>query len=154
MRVCRLKRRSHALEVPVGHHIVNGRILKSRLPDSEVPVYLIEQDAYFDRPGLYGDGKEDYRDNCERFVFFCRGVMEAIRELQLDVDIIHCHDWQTALMPAYLSHGIRHRPRLRAHSLRTHDSQPGLSRSFLALGHGPDRVGLEVLQLEAIGVFR
>ena len=45
---------------------------------------------------------EDYKDNCERFVFFCRAALEAIRLLHLQVDVVHCHDWQTALIPAYL----------------------------------------------------
>ena len=45
---------------------------------------------------------EDYKDNCERFVFFCRAALESIRLLHLQVDVIHCHDWQTALIPAYL----------------------------------------------------
>ncbi len=94
---------SHVLEVPVGNRIVNGRILRTRLPDSDVPVFLVARDEYFDRPGLYGDGKEDYRDNCERFVFFCRAALEAIRELRLEVEIVHCHDWQTGLVPVYLS---------------------------------------------------
>ncbi len=89
-------------DVPIGSKIVRGQLLKSTLPDSNVPVYLIEQDDYFDRPELYRSKGEDYRDNCERFVFFCRAVLESIRLLQLDLDIVHCNDWQTGLIPAML----------------------------------------------------
>jgi starch synthase len=67
-----------------------------------VPVYLIQQDQYFDREQLYGIEGKDYIDNCERFVFFSRAVLEAIRLLDLPVDIIHANDWQTGLVPAYL----------------------------------------------------
>lgn len=90
------------LEIPIGNQVVRGSILTTHLPDSNVRVYFIQQDEYFDREGLYGELGEDYRDNCQRFVFFCRSVMEAIRLLELEVDIIHCNDWQTGLIPAYL----------------------------------------------------
>lgn len=88
--------------VPIGVKQVNGRLLQSHLPDSDVVVFLVENDDYFDRDGLYGDDDDDYMDNCERFVFFCRGVMETIRLLPLSLDVIHCNDWPTGLVPAYL----------------------------------------------------
>ena len=66
-----------------------------------MPVYLVDQPAYFDREELYREGGEDYKDNCERFVFFCRSVMEGIRLLELEVDLIHANDWQTGLIPAF-----------------------------------------------------
>ena len=90
------------LEIPIGNRIVKGRILQGTLPETDVPVYFVEQDEYFDRPQLYQEAGEDYRDNCERFVFFCRAVLEAVRLLDLNIDVIHCNDWQTGLIPAYL----------------------------------------------------
>ncbi len=90
------------LEIPIGTKVVRGAVLLTRLPGSEVPVYLVEQHEYFDRDGFYGENGTDYRDNCERFVFFCRAVLESIRQLKLDVDLLHCHDWQTALIPVLL----------------------------------------------------
>jgi starch synthase len=97
--------------VPIGSKTVLGRLLRSRLPGSDVPVYLIEQDGYYDRPELYGQNGEDYPDNCERFVFFSRAVMEAVRLLELDLDVIHANDWQTGLIPAYLKIEYRGLPR-------------------------------------------
>lgn len=88
--------------IPIGSKSVRGSFLKSQLPNSSVPVYLVQQDEYFDRPGLYQEGERDYKDNCERFVFFNRAVMEAIRLLDLDVDVLHANDWQTGLLAAYL----------------------------------------------------
>ena len=88
--------------VPVGTKQVDARILRSTLPESDVPVYFIAQDHYFDRSGLYQDGDQDYRDNCERFVFFCRAVIESLPLLGLQPDLIHANDWQTGLIPAYL----------------------------------------------------
>lgn len=90
------------VEAPIGLKTVHANILRSRLPDSNVPVYLIDQPDYYDRPQLYREEGEDYRDNCERFAFYCRAVLEAITALELDVDLIHCHDWCAGLIPAYL----------------------------------------------------
>lgn len=92
----------YQFDVPIGSKIVSGRLLVSQLPESEVPVYLVQQDDYYDREGLYGEGGDSYRDNCERYVFFCRAAMEAIRLLGLSVDVLHCNDWPTGLIPAYL----------------------------------------------------
>jgi starch synthase len=97
--------------VPIGGRTVAGHLSESRLPGTDVPVYFVEQDQYFDRDDLYGADGKDYIDNCERFVFFSRAVMEAIRLLNLDVDVLHCNDWQTALVPAYLNIEYRHVPR-------------------------------------------
>ncbi len=89
------------VEVPIGSHVVEGRYLRSHLPGSDVPVYLVEQARYFDRDELYREAGRDYKDNCERFVFFCRAVMESIRLFDLNIDLIHANDWQTGLLPAF-----------------------------------------------------
>ncbi len=80
--------------VTLWKHIHNG--------SKNITIYFIQHDEYFDRDGLYGTECGDYQDNAERFIFFCRAVIEAIRRLGLSIDIIHCHDWQTALIPVYL----------------------------------------------------
>ena len=87
-------------DVPIGKKIVRGRYLRSKLPDSNVEIILVEQDDYFDREELYRFDGADYKDNCERFVFFCRAAMESIRLLDLEVDVIHANDWQTGLLSA------------------------------------------------------
>lgn len=65
-------------------------------------VYLIENQKYYSRSRLYGDSKGDYPDNLERFQYFSQSVLDFVNERQQAVDIIHCHDWQTALIPVYL----------------------------------------------------
>lgn len=67
-----------------------------------VPVYFLEQDDYFSRPGLYGDDTGDYPDNAARFTFFCRSALLLALRLEWFPDVFHCHDWQSALIPAYL----------------------------------------------------
>ncbi len=100
------------LQIPIGARVVEGHVLESRLPGTQVPVYLIDQPHYFDRDGLYGNGTVDYDDNCERFVFFDRAVLETIRALRLRPDIIHCNDWQTGLIPVYCRTLYRNTPEL------------------------------------------
>ena len=90
------------LEIPLGSKLVEGRLLRSQLPDSDVVVYLVDQPDYFHRDELYTFSGKDFQDNCERFVFFCRGVLESIRLLGLNPQLIHANDWQTALIPALL----------------------------------------------------
>jgi starch synthase len=90
------------LRVPIGTRTVEGAVIESALPGSGVKVYLIDQPSYFDRDGIYGNDGIDYEDNCERFVFFNRAVLEALGSLGLKPDIVHCNDWQTGLIPVYM----------------------------------------------------
>ena len=97
--------------VPIGSKTVAGHLLRGRLPGSDVPIYFVGQDQYYDREDLYRADGRDYIDNCERFVFFSRAVLEAVRLLDLEIDIIHANDWQTGLVPAYLKSEYRGLPR-------------------------------------------
>jgi starch synthase len=91
-----------SVRVPIGQKQVEGQFLRSRLPGCDVPVFLLDQPDYYDRPQLYREDGEDYKDNCERFTFYCRAVLEAIPLLDLQTDLVHCHDWCAGLIPAYL----------------------------------------------------
>lgn len=97
-------------DIQLSSKTVHGRLLRSCLPGSNVPVFFVQQDQYFNRKELYREGAQDYRDNCERFVFFCRAVMESIRLLELEIDILHANDWPAGLLPAYLKAEYRGRP--------------------------------------------
>jgi starch synthase len=87
------------LKVPISKKIVNAEVytVESGAP---LRVLLIRQDPYYDRDQLYGPPSGDFEDNAERFTFFSRAVVEVA--LELKPDIIHCHDWQTGLIPVYL----------------------------------------------------
>lgn len=60
--------------------------------------YLLDNQYYFKRDGLYG-----HYDDAERFAFFSRAVLEIIPHIDFKPDVIHCNDWQTALVPVYLN---------------------------------------------------
>lgn len=67
------------------------------------PVYFIEAHKYFDRPGLYHDAdRHDYQDNPRRFGFLTRAALQLCQDIGFRPDIVHAHDWPTALAPAYL----------------------------------------------------
>jgi starch synthase len=67
-----------------------------------VPAYFIGNDFYFDREHLYGTPQGDYPDNAERFIFFCRAALKFFRTMAAAPDVVHCNDWQSGLIPAYL----------------------------------------------------
>ncbi|MEZ6089778.1 MAG: glycogen synthase GlgA [Pirellulaceae bacterium] len=96
--------------VAIAGKSVSARILRSHLPDSDCEVLLVDQPVYFDREGLYGDAQGDYWDNCERFAFFCRAALSAIDQLDSPPDIVHCNDWQTGLIPAYIANRFDSHP--------------------------------------------
>jgi starch synthase len=73
-------------------------------PEEEAPFYFVARDEFFDRSQLYGTPKGDYFDNLERFSFFCSTVLPFCQALDFAPDIIHCHDWQSSLVPVYLKH--------------------------------------------------
>ncbi len=89
-------------DVPVGNENVPATVHWTEFPDSQVRIFFIVQPNYFDRDSLYGDQSGDYGDNCARFVFFSRAVMEATRRLVLRPHVMHCNDWQTGLIPVLL----------------------------------------------------
>ena len=91
------------LSIPVGFHRYRADIWKTR--NSTPSVYFIRRDEFFDRAQLYNLSDRDYDDNFERFVFFQKAVVALIDQLDLNLDIVHAHDWQTGLMPLYLRHG-------------------------------------------------
>ncbi|HWJ78311.1 MAG TPA: glycogen synthase GlgA [Niallia sp.] len=63
-----------------------------------ITIYLVDNEWYFKRSGLYG-----YGDDGERFAFFNRAVLESLSFLNEYPDIIHCHDWHTAMIPFLLN---------------------------------------------------
>jgi starch synthase len=70
-------------------------------PAAGVRYCFVDDPEFFDRAQLYGDKAGDYPDNAERFAEFCRVAIEFAKRVWLP-DVIHCHDWQSALVPVLL----------------------------------------------------
>jgi len=90
------------LEIPLGSEKLTANVLEAQTEDG-VPVYLIERDDLYDRPNLYGSAVGDYYDNLERFSFFSHAALILSEALLFSPDLIHCHDWQTGLVPALIN---------------------------------------------------
>lgn len=75
-----------------------------------LPLYFIHRGEYFDRRYYYNDHKGDYFDNAERFIFFCRACVSLMERLGEPPLVVHAHDWQTSLLPAYLHFARRDNP--------------------------------------------
>ena len=91
--------------VTVGPQPYEGRVWQTRLPDSEVRVYCMEQPALFDREGLYQREGKDHPDNLTRFSFFSQAALRILPLLNWRPEVVHCHDWQSALACAQLTLG-------------------------------------------------
>jgi len=97
------------LDVTLGDETLQADLYRSELT-KEVPVYFIGREEFFDRENLYGTPKGDYFDNAERFVFFSRASLAFCGFMGYAPDIIHHHEWQTGLIPAYLKSIYRKDP--------------------------------------------
>jgi starch synthase len=95
-----IKKTGMGFEIPVGDKIENAELWKGSHPISGSTVWFVSN-KYFERDGLYGNITGDYPDNSERFVFFARSVLEIASKITKS-DVVHCNDWQTALIPVYL----------------------------------------------------
>jgi starch synthase len=91
------------LIVPMGFGLVRAGVRMGELPGSEAKVYFIEHLRYFDRADLYGTPSVPYGDNLERFAFLSRASLELCKALRWIPDVIHAHDWHTALAPVYIN---------------------------------------------------
>jgi starch synthase len=109
---CEIETTDWSFAIQMGDDLVGARLLRTQLPGLDhfspdrmgdgVPVLMIDQPRYFARDGLYGPPGGAYGDNAERFIFFCRAALMALEQIGKPVDILHCNDWQTALIPALI----------------------------------------------------
>jgi len=106
-----------SLRVPTPNGLVDTVIEEEVAPvdraGHRIRVWAFRHDEFFDRAGLYQDKGVDYADNLDRFTFFSRAVLEGMAYLNTQhswkPDIIHLHDWQTALCGVYLKTIYRER---------------------------------------------
>jgi starch synthase len=97
------------VEVMLGQERLSANVWETSTQE-DIPVYFMERDDLYDRSGLYGTATGDYVDNLERFSFFSQGALQIAEALSFGPDVIHCHDWQTGLVPALIKGPYKERP--------------------------------------------
>ncbi len=93
------------IDIPLGKKTIQINVKAAFLPDSKVQVYFIDYKPFFFRKGLYiesANGKP-YKDNDKRFILFGKAVLETLKKLRWQPDVIHCHGWQSGLVPLFLA---------------------------------------------------
>lgn len=90
----------------------NPLIIKvASLPAARMQVYFLDNEEYFQRKKVFRDDKgEFFADNNERSLFFCKGVLETVKKLGWSPDVVHCHGWFSAMVPAYLKTAYKDDP--------------------------------------------
>src|SRR5579864_2496655 len=109
-----LARRLTPLRFQLGNQSFEATVLDGRLA-SQVDLVVVDLPGLFDRSGVYGDKGEDYTDNATRFAALCRAAAEIVRQRVAGgrpVDVVHCDDWPTALVPLYLRSLVAETPAL------------------------------------------
>jgi starch synthase len=101
-----LKRVVARLRVPMESSHEEVAILAGEMPGG-VPVYFVDAPRFFSRENIYG-----YTDDGERFILFCRAALEMTRRLGWAPDLLHCHDWHTAIIPNWMRTLYRDDPHL------------------------------------------
>jgi starch synthase len=92
------------LVLPMDAATEHVAIQETRIGD-ELPIYMVDSARYFNRENIYG-----YNDDGERFILFCRAILEMVKALDWAPDIIHCNDWHTAIIPNWLATIYRNEP--------------------------------------------
>ncbi len=84
------------------------------IQSARMQVYFIDNEEYFQRKSVFRDAKKKFhKDNEDRMVFFCRGVLETVKKLGWAPDVIHCHGWMTSLIPFFVKTGYKDDPMFR-----------------------------------------
>src|SRR5262245_46680900 len=125
-RAFKTKNTGIAVDVEVGDRVYSAQYLEGRSA-SGVQLFLVRCDEFFDRDGIYGERGKPYNDNASRFSFFCKAALELSRRLRPQLEVLHVHDWATALVPVFvLAQGLPFKTVLTIHHVADQGSFWGL----------------------------
>ena len=103
--------RLSGINIAVGEEEKPLVIKVASIPNAKLQVYFIDNEDYFHRKSVFFDKNDNfYKDNDERAIFFCKGVLETVKKLGWAPDIVHCNDWMTSLIPLYLKTTYKNDP--------------------------------------------
>jgi starch synthase len=95
-----------SLDFPMGEKRVEGGVCVME-PADNLTIYFIDQPGFFDRAGLYM-GDWDFNENAERFLFLAKATANLARYLPWKPELVHVHDWQVAMVPAFIRNEQAH----------------------------------------------
>jgi starch synthase len=90
-----------SVTIPMGGTRLRFPSVMEALATTGIRYFFVDDPAYFDRDHLYGGPTGDYPDNAERYSEFCKVAVEIAKQVWRP-DVIHCHDWQSAMVPVFL----------------------------------------------------
>ena len=93
----------HPLGVSLGGRELEANVWEAQLEGSDIEILLIENDPLFRSSEVYDTGSDDPMENARRFTFLSRAALNLCYYLGWIPDVIHCHDWPTALIPVMLN---------------------------------------------------
>ncbi|HEY5233509.1 MAG TPA: glycogen synthase GlgA [Verrucomicrobiae bacterium] len=93
-------------DLPLGSKWVQADLWSLEV-EKNLTVYFIDHPGFFERAGIYFEDNISYPDNDARFIFFSKCVAHLARYLPWRPDVVHIHDWQTAIVPALMLHQRR-----------------------------------------------
>lgn len=98
-----------SLDLPLGTAVHHARVKIAR-PEPNLTIYFVDAPQFYDRAGLYLDpaSKSDYPDNAERYLFLSKAVVNLARYLPWKPELVHVHDWHTAMVPLLIRHQSWH----------------------------------------------
>jgi len=103
--------RLSGINIAVGDEEKPLTIKVASIPNAKLQVYFIDNEDYFNRKSVFKDKNEKFfKDNDERAIFFCKGVIQTVKKLGWSPDIVHCNDWMTSLIPMYLKTTYKNDP--------------------------------------------
>ncbi len=106
-----MRYKNYQIACQISQSFVDAEIVETEYDG--ITAYLVEKDEYYYRDYLYSTPDGDYLDNAERFIFFAKSIMEAMKVTGFVPDVLHCHDWETALGPVFLKTLYKDDPLLR-----------------------------------------
>jgi starch synthase len=137
-----LKPLAGVLTVPMG--ILGNEycgVYEGVIPDTDIPVYLLEHEGYYGRNGMYDEGNVEFLDNDRRFIFLSKGSLELCKMINFCPDIVHANDWHTAAIPLLLNTSYRNDSHvgkaasvLTIHNMQYQGSFPSTTMEILDVG--------------------
>ena len=96
-------RQAGSIRLRIGGAARRAKVIETKLPATDVPLYLLQHKRSFDRKGIYSDANGDFTDNDERFLLLAQSALALPSAINWTPDVLHLHDWTVALTPACLN---------------------------------------------------